>query len=137
MSESLRKRISECDTLREDLSKQSETLLNTERKMRELQGVLNTNENEQFPIQFELTKTQREKESLERQVTWLESELQTKSNEWLSTKQSLIVRGADTDSQLTTEKADNTSKSQQLISLQVHQCIYIYIYTAHTIYVYI
>lgn len=119
LSESLRKRISECDTLREDLSKQSETLMNTERKMRELQGLLNTNENEQFPVQFELTKTQREKESLERQVTWLETELKTKSNEWLATKQALIIKGADTDSQLTTEKADNASKSQQIICLQV------------------
>ncbi len=105
--------------MKEELKQQTAELLLVQRKLRDTQSQLANAENVQLPIQLDLAKVQREKDVLARQLQWVESELNMKSAEWTASRQLLISKCADLESQLTTERTDNESKTQSIISLQV------------------
>ena len=66
----------------------------------------------------------REKEALEHQVAALEQESSRVQRDWGIAKQSLIDRLADLEAQLSTDRLELASKTQQNISLQVCECVY-------------
>ena len=108
----------ECDNLKDERKQQRDDISGLQKKLRELQSDLSTAENAHFPVQFELTKTTRERDSLTQQVQILEHELSTKSTEFSNQRQQMGAKTNLLEAELTTEKADNASKTQQIIALQ-------------------
>ncbi len=116
--EKLRHAGDESDRLKDEVRAQAAEMLAAQKELREVQYKLSTAENAQLPVQFELTRTLREKDGLVEQVKWLEQDLAAKSVEWVNQRIALSSKCNDLESQLTTEKADNASKTQLIISLQ-------------------
>lgn len=123
----------ENNNLKEELKKYLEENENITKKHREIQFYLNTTENSQLPLQFELSKITREKDQCYQQLKLVENELNTKTFEWTNQKQNLISKCNEFEAELTTEKIDNNSKTQQIISLQVNLIYIIYVYIHYII----
>lgn len=67
--------------LRDDVKMQTDQLNLLQGRIRDIQRELAEAESQVLPVKFELTRCQREKESLESRVKWLEGELETKTKE--------------------------------------------------------
>ena len=105
--------------LTDDLKASSAELFAAQEKQHDLLSKLADSEEKTLPLQYELSKLRREKELVEQQNKWLESESTARSNEVMRLKADLSLKTQDLDSKVLELSGQCESYKETTKSLQV------------------
>jgi chromosome segregation ATPase len=101
---------------------QTDQLTILQGRIRDIQRDLSEAESQVLPVKFELTRCQREKESVESRAKWLEGELQTKTQELYRLRVEDGSNMQSIEAELAQAKNESGSRLERIGQLEVSVC---------------
>lgn len=102
---------------------QTDQLTLLQGRIRDIQRDLSESESQILPVKFELTRCQREKESLDGRVKWLESELEQRSQELYKLRVEDGTSLQTIEAELSQSKNESASRLERIGQLEVRVMI--------------